>query len=137
MYVNVKTVGRKKNYITKKEINLRERPNTLRKLIEEIVTENAKKLNHIEIEKHLIVYLTGEEIELQSTAGKISFKAKYNEKKADIKEAVEAAILAFEDGLYKVFIKDDEIESLDLPLKLDEGDVVTFIRLTMLSGRMW
>lgn len=49
----------------------------------------------------------------------------------------ETAMLGFQDGLFRVFLGDTELTELDEKLELQEGDTVTFIRLTMLAGRMW
>ena len=52
-------------------------------------------------------------------------------------EAVKTAIQGFEDGLFRVFRGMDELTELDREEKFNEGDEITFIRLTMLAGRMW
>ena len=67
----------------------------------------------------------------------------------DLNEAVATAILAYRDGLVAIFINDEivDVESADPTpteeelrnhkLSLHENDTISFIRLTMLSGRMW
>ena len=52
-------------------------------------------------------------------------------------KAKENALQSFEDGLYRIFIGDNEIEGLNTAITLNEGDTLTFIKLTMLAGRMW
>ena len=52
-------------------------------------------------------------------------------------KAVDNALQSFEDGLYRVFLNDDELERLDEEIDVKENDTLTFIRLTMLAGRMW
>ncbi|NJA19249.1 hypothetical protein GSQ29_02600, partial [Clostridioides difficile] len=47
------------------------------------------------------------------------------------------ALQAFEDGIYKVLINEDVIEKLDSSINLKSGDIFTFIRLTLLAGRMF
>lgn len=47
------------------------------------------------------------------------------------------ALLAYKDGIYRVFIGDEEVKELNESLNIKEGDILTFIRLTMLSGGMW
>lgn len=42
-----------------------------------------------------------------------------------------------EDGLFRVFRGMDELTELDREEQFNEGDEITFIRLTMLAGRMW
>lgn len=61
----------------------------------------------------------------------------YGETKPEVEQATAAALLAFEDGLYKVFVQEEECSALDEPLRLEEGDELTLIRFTMLAGRLW
>ena len=79
----------------------------------------------------------------------MSFGIIYNDRMPDVKEAVDTALLAYRDGLVAIFINDelvevrseqptpteDELKSCGIGLK--ENDTVTFVRLTMLAGRMW
>ena len=45
--------------------------------------------------------------------------------------------MAFNDGLFRIFLNDNELSSLEEKINLQENDELTFIRLTMLSGRIW
>lgn len=137
IYISVKSLAKKRNYISKKELILSKNPTNLRELIIEIVTENVKQFNEKKLDTPLVNYLTKADIELQSTTGKVGFGAKYNEKKADVEEALNVAFQAFEDGLYKVFVREEDIEDLDTPLVVEENDEIAFIKFTMLAGRMW
>ena len=56
---------------------------------------------------------------------------------ANLEKALDTAYLAFEDGLYCIFVNDEQTEKLEDNLTLKDGDVLTFIKLTMLAGRMW
>ncbi|ERI07579.1 hypothetical protein [Aneurinibacillus aneurinilyticus] len=137
VYATVKQLGKRKNHIGEKEIELAGSPETLRQLIMEVVTASVKEFNH-SLDKHAIfMYLTEEELENRAALGKVGFKEKHNTTKEDEQKAAERALLAFEDGLYKVLINKQEIESLDAKLTVQEDDRLVFIKLTMLSGRMW
>ena len=61
----------------------------------------------------------------------------YNENEVDEAKAIHTAIGAVTDGLVRVFKGGDEITDLDAEIEIAEGEVFTFVRLTMLSGRMW
>ncbi|WP_223587632.1 hypothetical protein [Neobacillus bataviensis] len=115
------------------------KPNTLRELITQVVTQNVEPFNKkaINPETPLINFLSNSEIEQQAQTGKVGFQTLYNDKQADLTKAIETAIQAFEDGFYRVFINDEEAEKLDTPLEVTEDAEVVFIRLTMLTGRMW
>ena len=52
--------------------------------------------------------------------------------------AIENARQSFEDGIYRIFVNGEELgETCDTPVTLKENDEITFVRLTMLAGRMW
>ena len=61
----------------------------------------------------------------------------YGGKPADIVKAQENAIQCFEDGIYRIFMDDKPLEELDEDIQVTEEQVFTFVRLTMLAGRMW
>ena len=137
IYVNVKQIGSRKNYITKEEIKLNKKPSTLRELIELIVIQNVKEFNEGIKNKSMINYLTEEEIENKIESGKISFGEKYNQNRQNVKKAIETAYLAYKDGIFTVFIGETEAGTLDEVIELKEDDILTFIKFTMLAGRMW
>lgn len=72
-----------------------------------------------------------------SEIGKIAFGINYGGKTADEKAALENALQSYEDGLYRIFIGENELGELSDSISLSENDSVTFIRLTMLTGRLW
>jgi hypothetical protein len=137
VYFNVKQAGARKNYISKKEFNLSTNPKTLRQLLAEIIKNEVEYFNAKNKQQMLLGYLTSEEIETRLQAGRVSFGERYNQEDADYNKALETALLAYEDGIFRVFIGEKEAGMLDDSLELKEEDVLTFIRLTMLAGRMW
>ncbi|WP_025027811.1 hypothetical protein [Caldalkalibacillus mannanilyticus] len=137
IYITVKSLVKKNKFLTNREVTLSKTPNTLRELLVEIITQQVQQFNSKELETPFINYLTEQEMERHRMTGKIGFQSTYNDQNADPSQAVRAAIQAFEDGIFKVFVEEVELEQLDRPLLLKDGDVVVFIRLTMLAGRMW
>ena len=85
----------------------------------------------------LLCCLTGQEIQEKAEAGKVSFGELYEEKRADLKQAQDNAIQCFEDGIYRIFLDDRPLEDLDEDISGQTDGMFTFVRLTMLSGRMW
>ncbi|MCR4634876.1 MAG: hypothetical protein K5754_01485 [Butyrivibrio sp.] len=81
--------------------------------------------------------LSSEEIGTMAEAGKIAFGLIYGDKNVTLDKAVETALLAYKDGLVRLFIGDEEAGNLESKISLKDGDSVTFIRLTFLAGRMW
>lgn len=137
IYVNVKQAGSRKNHITKEEIVLPKPPASLRVLIGEIVTQNVEKYNQKVGKESILDFITDEELEGQAKVGKVGFGEVYSENKAKLDQALDAAWLAYEDGIYRVFVGGREAGGLDDAITLNEDDVLTFIRLTMLAGRLW
>ena len=81
--------------------------------------------------------LDDEEISSMARIGKIAFDIDYNGQVPSLEEAKRHALQCFEDGWFRVFLNDRELTGADTPIVLKDKDVVTFIRLVMLSGRLW
>ena len=55
----------------------------------------------------------------------------------DEQTAVDTAVQAVADGIVRVFRDGTRLDDLDAPLTVGEDDTFTFLRLTMLTGRLW
>ena len=133
--INVKGLSRKK-VIYQEEIELADKISTTKDLITELVKINVEKFNKKIDDKDILSIMTNEYIAEAARSGKIGDEV-HGDKKANLEKALDTAYLAFEDGLYCIFINDEQSEKLDDSLNLKDGDILTFIRLTMLAGRMW
>ena len=133
--INVKGLSRKK-VIHQEELELKDKISTTKDLIIELVKINVEKFNKKIDDKDILSIMTNEYIAEAARAGKIGDEV-HGDKKANLEKALDTAYLAFEDGLYCIFINDEQTEKLDDSLNLKDGDIITFIRLTMLAGRMW
>ncbi len=120
------------------EVELPVSVSSLRELLTEMVRWQVAEYNAKKLETPLQFFLSEDELKQQAeTTGKIGFGARYNERNADLESAVEVAIQAFEDGLFRVFAGTDELTALDAHLSLEDGTEIMIIKLTMLAGRMW
>lgn len=137
LYATVKSVGKRKPVLERKKLIFDKPPGNLQELITEIVALQIKELADKQGRGEFIPFLTGGNIRAQGISGKVGFGTVYNEKLPELETAVETALLAFEDGLYKVFIREEACTRLNEPLLLGEGDEVVFIRFTMLAGSLW
>ena len=137
LFVQIKQIGKRKPVIEKESLQIPESITTLRALLEHIVRERVAAFNEKNEEGDWSKYLTGFDLATTAESGKVGFDAKYNAQKQDVGKAVEMALLAFEDGLFRVFFDDNELESLDDVVDFQENGLLTFVRLTMLSGRSW
>lgn len=133
--INVKGLSRKK-VIYQEEVELKNKISTTKDLITELVKINIEKFNKKIDERDILSIMTNENIAKAARIGKIGDEV-HGDKKANLKKALDTAYLAFEDGLYCIFINDEQTEKLDDNLNLKDGDILTLIRLTMLAGRMW
>lgn len=137
--INVKQLGKRKPAVAPISFEYPKKPSTLRELLQMTVSICVKEYNQRREEPSCDTPLSEEQINNAATVGKIAFGFSYNTKKADEQEAIDTALLAFEDGLFRLFLEEEELEytQLDNPLTIEEGQTLTFIRLTMLAGRMW
>lgn len=110
---------------------------SLRGLITACVRKEVEQFNASREEPEVLPFLGPGAIEAQSKDGKIAFGRVANPDTADAEKAVAVALQAWEDGMYAVFLGDDEVRSLDEALSLPDGTEVTFIRLTFLTGTFW
>ena len=136
--VNVKRIGKRKNAIEAHPYEIGE-VRDVGELIAAFVTAEVAWFNErATAGETALRYLTNAEIADAATVGKIGFGADYNGQVQDLTAAIENARQSFEDGIYRIFINGEEPASdLAAPVALAENDEVTFVRLTMLAGRMW
>lgn len=135
--VNLKSIGKRKQSVEPVIYEIQGTPGTVRELILAVTQTGVREYNERMESSELLRYLTKEEIEDQAQAGKIAFGVNYGEKKAQLSEAQENAIQCFEDGIYRIFLDEEPLEDLKTEISITEENVFTFVRLTMLAGRMW
>ena len=112
-------------------------PHTVRELIEEAVKSCIDAYKARANNAKHPAPLTDEQFEGMREVGKFAFGVHYNENDVDEAKAIQTAIDAVTDGLVRVFKGKDELTDLNAEIEISENDVFTFVRLTMLSGRMW
>jgi hypothetical protein len=141
MTVEGKVAGQKRPLFEDREIPLppeAERPGgqvLLRDLITRVVLEEVARFRERQEERRLIRVLTEGEIRQGVERGKIEMGGREEkEGEVDPQAAVETALLAFQDGLYYVFIDGDQKTDLDQAVSLKAESRVTFLRLVALAG---
>lgn len=134
--VNTKSIGRLRPKIHQTELELENAPTDTRSLICETVEACVRSFRY-RADNEILPVLTDGQIADMAEQGKISFGEVYGEKDIDAEAAKENAIQCFEDGIYRVFIGNRQLTRLDEKTELDEKSELTFVRLTMLSGRLW
>lgn len=135
--VNIKQLGKKRSRIAEVPFVLENAPSTVRELIKEAVHTCVSEYNERVKKGEDAAPVSAEEISEMSEIGKIAFGINYGGKTADERAALENALQSYEDGLYRIFIGENELGSISDSISLSENDSITFIRLTMLTGRLW
>lgn len=107
---------------------------TLRELITLIVAAEVRAYEQRREERRLDRVFTAARIEGDLQRGRVSPEGRASPPAPPEEEAVAAAILAFEDGLYIVAIDGEEKRELDAQVFLRADSRVTFIRLVFLAG---
>jgi len=108
---------------------------TLRDLIEQVVRHEVRAFEKRQADRQFVRALTAAEIEEGIEKGKVEMGGSdVGVQEVDEDEAVSAAWVAFEDGIYLVVIDEKQYKDLDAAVFLKDESRLTFIRLTMLSG---
>ena len=137
IYVRVKAIGKRKDILAPTTYTIPDGICSLRQLLTAVVQKEVAQYNSKETGAQLIPFLTQQALDDQAKIGKVSFGTIYSDKKADPAKAVANAIGCWEDGLVRVFLNDAELTDLDAPIAIEAQSVLTFIRLTFLSGTFW
>ena len=137
IYVALKHMGNVTKKVKEYPFILNNTPRTFRELIEESVKSCISAYKERANNAKNPAPFTDEQLDGMREIGKFAFGVHYNENAINEKKAIQTAIDAVNDGLVRVFKGNDEMTDLDAEIEISEGDVFTFVRLTMLSGRMW
>lgn len=134
IYLQIKAAGKRKAILEKHAYPLPSTPSSPHEFISMIVTQEVTNYNQKSIDAPLMPYLTTEAYAEGESIGKIGFNDRKNEAEQELQPAIDNALQAFEDGLYRIFIDDEEATSHQT-FKLPNDATVTLIRLTFLAGR--
>ena len=79
-----------------------------------------------------------ETIENLASAGRVAFGFVYGCcRPVDPDKAVADALQGYEDGIFRIFLNGRILGELNEEIRLNENDLITVVRLTMLAGRLW
>ncbi|KAA5821376.1 hypothetical protein FPF71_15980 [Algibacter amylolyticus] len=134
-FINLKRLGKKKIYT--ETIQLDFKINDLKDLLVACVSSKIKDYNSKRENNQLLSFLTPSQIQEQSETGKIGFGDIANYNLADEQASIETAIQAYKDGMFLVFINDEEITDLNENISLTPDTNITFLRMTFLTGTYW
>ncbi len=135
--ITLKQAGKRRDHITALPFPLEHTPATVRELIVESVHTCVTQYNERVRRGESTFPLSDAQMDAMSETGKFAFGINYGQKEAQEATAVETALQAFEDGLFRLFLNSEELTDLNAPIQIQENDRLIFIRLTMLSGCMF
>ena len=133
--VSLKHIGNITKKVKAHPFLLEHTPETLRELIEESVKSCIQAYKNRA--SNTPSPLSEEEFDSMKEVGKFAFGVHYNENAVDEEKAVQTALEAAKDGLVRIFNENKELTDFNENITVSEGDVFTFVKLTMLSGTMW
>lgn len=135
--VAMKHMGNIRKKVKEYPIWLDKTPRTFRELIEESVKSCIAAYRERAKGASVPTPLSDEQFAGMEELGKFAFGVQYNENAVEEDTAIQTALEAVEDGLVRVFQGGHELTDLNSEITVGEGEVFTFVRLTLLSGRMW
>ncbi len=112
-------------------------PATFGELIAEAVRTSMEAYLAREARKDAFRPLSDEQMAGMGEVGKFAWCLPVEMKAVAYDDALRAAQEAITDGLVRVFQNDRELTDFDEKIEIAEEDTFTFVRLTMLTGRMW
>lgn len=142
IHVNVKQLGKKHPILAEQPINIDTKKDTIsiQELLYLIVQQQVENYNQKSIEKEdedVQKLPKDNYLPLLIESGKASFSSIYNENKVNLIKAQETASQAFEDGMFAIFLGEQQFEDLAEEVSLITNQSFTFIRLTFLVGSYW
>ncbi|MBO4669170.1 MAG: hypothetical protein J5648_04260 [Lachnospiraceae bacterium] len=138
LQVELKRLGARGRKVAPVPFEVEGVPATVGELIAATAKKCAEEYNdRVRKGETMITPLSEREITDMAGIGRVTFGICNSDKEQDVKKAVDNALLAFQDGLFCLFINGKQETSAEQGISLHEDDVLTFVRLTMLAGRMW
>lgn len=137
LLVSVKQLGKRKDTVQAVPLVLDLALEDTAELIAATVKVCVRDYNERKESSDILKYLTNGAIKEQADSGKVGFGVNYGDNKAEEAEAVQNALDAFRDGLFRVFLNGEELADLQMKIQLKDDDQLIFVRLTMLAGRLW
>jgi hypothetical protein len=116
------------------EIALDTGPVPLRQLIDAVVRAEVAAFRRRAEEQTFVRVLTEQALAEGVAAGAVRSGDREVAADVDDDEAVAAALVAFQDGIYQVIVDDEPMDDLDATIALGSGTRLLFLRLVPLAG---
>lgn len=133
MIVETKIVGRRTPF-ERRPVELPDGSHTLASLLTHLVHAEVAAYQERQDRVGMLRVLTEPELDAGHAVGKISVAPQERSGTINPDEATHTALTAFSDGLYYVFVDDQQIEQLSQLLTLRPDSTLLLLRLTALAG---
>ncbi|MFC4456410.1 hypothetical protein [Deinococcus sonorensis] len=133
MIVETKLVGRRTPF-ERRPVDLPDGTHTLRDLLLHLVEVEVAAYQDRQDRVGLLRLLTEQEVQAGADSGRISVAPQQRGGAVSAETAGRAALTAFGDGLYYVFVDDRQLQQLDEPVTLRPDSTLLLLRLTALAG---
>lgn len=133
MVVETKIVGRRTPF-ERRPFEIPAGQHILKSLIEHLVVQELAAYHERQNKVGILRILTEQELKDGAAQGKIQLAPQEKSGMVTTEEAIQTALLGFNDGLYYVFVDDEQIETLDTPVVLKPDSTLLLLRLTALAG---
>lgn len=107
---------------------------TLRDLLVSVITREVEAFNERQEQRLILHILKPDDIAAGVARGKIDMGGHEEAQSVDTEDAVAAALQAFADRLYLVFLDGRQVEALDEEIAIHDDSHLTFVRLVPLIG---
>lgn len=133
--IEVKVGLRRTPQWARRELELDTDPATVAELLEAVVRHEVREFAERKSAAAMLQVLTERQLNEGAEAGRIVFgDQEPDPRRPDVEQAIEVAKLAFQDGLFFLFVNEQQKEYLADRLSWDGGREVMFLRLTPLVG---
>jgi hypothetical protein len=132
--ISGKVIGKSQPVFADWKLSIPEGETSLEDLLVQIVRSEVEEFQERQNQRRLTKILSAKEIELDATRGKIESGGSDLQQDVNIEEVIDTAIQAFKDGLYLVFIDDEQKEDLQASVRIRSNSELLFLRLIPLVG---
>jgi hypothetical protein len=132
--ISGKVMGKTQPLFTNWQLSIPAGQLTLQELLTQIVRSEFAEFKDRQSQRRLTRILSAADIDLGMNRGKIESGGSELDQTVDVAGAIDAALQAFQDGFYIVFINEQQQEDLADLVEVGLNSELLFLRLTPLVG---
>lgn len=131
--VETRSVGQTRGAVT--DLPLPPGTRSLRELIGELVALELREYVDRRLDESVFRVLTPADLERAAGTGRYAVEPRPFAEPPTAQAATRVALEAFVDGLFVVFVDDEQVTALDRPVVVEGGTRLLLVRLVALAGR--